>query len=142
LFVDADGLKHVNDTMGHAAGDELLQEIGALLRDTFRTSDLPARLGGDEFCVLVSAETIAGIDIARTRLSDAIAMANRLPGRSYRLSVSMGIAIFDREHDRSVDDLIGRADSLMYEEKREKRAAHSARSDLAFPQGNTAPAAI
>jgi diguanylate cyclase (GGDEF)-like protein len=121
LFVDADGLKHVNDTMGHAAGDELLQEIGALLRDTFRTSDLPARLGGDEFCVLVSADTVAGIDVARTRLTEAIAMANRLPARGYVLAVSMGIAVFDREHDRSVDDLIGRADSLMYEEKRAKR---------------------
>jgi diguanylate cyclase (GGDEF)-like protein len=121
LFVDADGLKHVNDSLGHAAGDEMLQELGALLRDTFRASDLPARLGGDEFCVLVSADSVAGIDIARTRLSDAIAMANRLPGRSFRLSVSMGLAIFDRDHDRSVDDLIARADALMYEEKRAKR---------------------
>ena len=121
LFVDADGLKHVNDTMGHAAGDELLQEIGALLRDTFRASDLPARLGGDEFCVLVSADNIAGLDVARTRLAEAVAMANRLPGREYELSISMGIAVFDREHDRSVDDLIARADGLMYQEKRAKR---------------------
>jgi diguanylate cyclase (GGDEF)-like protein len=121
LFVDADGLKRVNDSLGHAAGDEMLQEIGALLRDTFRASDLPARLGGDEFCVLVSADSVAGIDVARTRLSDAIAMANRLPGRTFRLSVSMGLAVFDREHDRSVDDLIARADTLMYEEKRAKR---------------------
>jgi diguanylate cyclase (GGDEF)-like protein len=131
LFVDADGLKRVNDTMGHAAGDELLQEIGALLRDTFRASDLPARLGGDEFCVLVTADNIAGIDVARTRLSSAIAMANRLPGRAYELSVSMGIAVFDREHDRSVDDLIGRADALMYEEKHAKRQALIAPYDAA-----------
>jgi diguanylate cyclase (GGDEF)-like protein len=121
LFIDGDGLKRVNDSLGHAAGDEMLQEIGALLRDTFRASDLPARLGGDEFCVLVSADSVAGIDVARTRLSDAIAMANRLPGRTFRLSVSMGLAVFDREHDRSVDDLIARADTLMYEEKRAKR---------------------
>ena len=134
LFVDADGLKHVNDTLGHAAGDEMLQEIGALLRDTFRTSDLPARLGGDEFCVLVSADSIAGIDVARTRLSDAIAMANRLPGRVYDLSVSMGIAVFDRDHDRSVDDLIGRADALMYEEKRAKRERGGRLQSDAFPQ--------
>jgi diguanylate cyclase (GGDEF)-like protein len=114
LFVDADGLKRINDTRGHATGDEMLQEIGALLRDTFRASDLPARLGGDEFCVLVTADSIAGIDVVRTRLGDAIAIANRLPGREYTLSVSMGIAVFDPDHDRSVDDLIGRADARMY----------------------------
>ena len=123
LFVDADGLKHVNDTLGHSAGDDLLQEVGALLRDTFRASDLPARLGGDEFCVLVSADTVVGINVARTRLSDAVAMANRLPARAYQLSLSMGISVFDPDHDRSVDDLIARADALMYEEKRAKRAA-------------------
>ncbi|HSL11325.1 MAG TPA: diguanylate cyclase [Actinomycetota bacterium] len=138
LFVDADGLKVVNDTHGHTTGDEMLQELGALLRDTFRMSDLPARLGGDEFCVLVTADSIAGVDVARTRLADAIAMANRLPGRTYALSVSMGIAVFDREHDRSVDDLIARADTLMYEEKRRKRAdadgsGHTAHAGMDAP---------
>jgi diguanylate cyclase (GGDEF)-like protein len=140
LFVDADGLKRVNDMLGHAAGDELLQEIGALLRDTFRASDLPARLGGDEFCVLVSADNIAGVDVARTRLSEAIAMANRLPGREYELAISMGIAVFDRDHDRSVDDLIARADALMYQEKHAKRqGGEGPIAPASLPPGDATP---
>jgi diguanylate cyclase (GGDEF)-like protein len=122
LFVDADGLKVANDTFGHAVGDEMLQEIGSLLRDTFRTSDLAARVGGDEFCVLVSVDTWEGVATARDRLLASIAMANNLPGRTYDVSVSVGVAAFDRETDGSIDDLIARADALMYEEKHAKRA--------------------
>ena len=123
LFLDADGLKHVNDTLGHTQGDELLQEIAALLRDTFRQSDLPARLGGDEFCVLVSADSYEGIDAARQRLEYSLEVANRIPGRQYDVSVSMGVAVFDPAHDETIDDLISRADELMYHDKRTKRAA-------------------
>lgn len=122
LFLDADGLKHVNDTLGHTVGDELLQEIAALLRDTFRQSDLPARLGGDEFCVLVSADSYEGIDAARQRFEYSLEVANRIPGRAYDVSVSMGVAVFDPAHDQTIDDLISRADELMYEDKRAKRA--------------------
>lgn len=52
LFVDVDSLKSINDTFGHAAGDEAIAETGALLRDVFRTADAIGRYGGDEFCVL------------------------------------------------------------------------------------------
>ena len=140
LFIDADDLKRVNDTHGHATGDEMLQEIAALLRDTFRTSDIPARLGGDEFCVLVSADTVEGIDAARHRLAETIEMANRLPGRTYGLSVSMGIAVFDAVHDRTVDDLIARADGLMYQDKRAKReAAEGPIDDVPVPPEKGTP---
>ena len=57
LFIDLDGLKVVNDRFGHAFGDQMLQETAAILRDTFRTSDVPARMGGDEFCVLLPGES-------------------------------------------------------------------------------------
>jgi diguanylate cyclase (GGDEF)-like protein len=133
LFVDADGLKTVNDTLGHAVGDELLQELGSLLRDTFRQSDLAARVGGDEFCVLVSADTWEGVATARDRLLAAIEMANNLPGRVYDVSVSVGVAAFDRETDGSIDDLIARADGLMYEEKRAKREEHAASKPAVEP---------
>jgi diguanylate cyclase (GGDEF)-like protein len=139
LFLDADGLKRVNDTIGHAAGDELLEEIGALLRDTFRSSDLPARLGGDEFCVLVTAETRDGISVARRRLEHAIEMSNRLPGRAYELSVSIGIAELDPVRDHAIEDLIARADVRMYEEKRAKRAATRRSTADAASSGGIAP---
>ncbi len=60
LMLDVDGFKKVNDTFGHAAGDALLQHIGALLRASLRATDLPARLGGDEFCALMPETTLDG----------------------------------------------------------------------------------
>jgi diguanylate cyclase (GGDEF)-like protein len=138
LFVDADGLKTVNDTLGHAVGDELLQELGSLLRDTFRQSDLTARVGGDEFCVLISPETWEGVATARDRLLAAIAMANNLPGRVYDVSVSVGVAAFDRESDGSIDHLIARADGLMYGEKHAKRATRLPVHEAVGPAGEDA----
>ncbi len=121
LFIDLDGLKIVNDHLGHAVGDEMLQETAAILRDTFRTSDVPARLGGDEFAVLLPGESSDGGAAGVRRLTDAVAMANRLPGRPYELSMSVGVATFDPLHPRSAEALIVEADRLMYEHKRMKR---------------------
>ena len=121
LFIDLDGLKHVNDTQGHAIGDELIAECGSIIRDTFRAADIMARVGGDEFCVLVTTGSHEGMGAARARLRRAVDLANRLPGRAYELSASIGIAVFDPAVDRSIDDLIRRADAQMYEEKRARR---------------------
>ncbi len=121
LFLDIDGLKGVNDRLGHRQGDEMLAEAAALLRDTFRSSDVPARIGGDEFCVMLTAESAAQTDIASLRLQAALDFANRLPGRLYPVSMSMGIATFDPERPVSASDLIAEADRRMYEHKRSKR---------------------
>lgn len=123
LFIDLDGLKAVNDTLGHPVGDEMLAETGALLRDTFRASDVSARLGGDEFCVMLTAESATATESAVTRLLGAVEAANRLPGRPYVLSLSIGSATSDPEHPITGDELITQADARMYEHKRAKRAA-------------------
>jgi two-component system, cell cycle response regulator len=57
LFLDLDGLKRVNDTLGHSAGDGMITEAAFVLRETFRSSNLLARLGGDEFCALFAADS-------------------------------------------------------------------------------------
>ncbi len=98
LFVDLDGLKAVNDTLGHRVGDEMIAETAALLRDTFRSSDVPARIGGDEFCVMLTGESAVHTDAAKLRLRAALDYTNRLPGRSYVLSMSVGVASFDPDH--------------------------------------------
>jgi diguanylate cyclase (GGDEF)-like protein len=121
LFIDLDGLKHVNDTQGHAVGDELIAECGSIIRDTFRAADIMARVGGDEFCVLVTTDSQGGLDAAQDRLRRGFELANRLPGRTYELSASVGIAVHDPNLDRSIDDLIRRADTEMYENKRARR---------------------
>ena len=68
VFVDVDGLKHVNDTLGHAVGDTLIAEAAVVLRTTFRASDLPARMGGDEFCILLRGDSARSAERAVERL--------------------------------------------------------------------------
>ena len=127
IFVDVDGLKHVNDTLGHAMGDILIAEAAMVLRTTFRASDLPARMGGDEFCVLLRGESAIDAERAVDRMQDAVAAVNAEEGRVFQLSLSVGIARFDPEQPVSLDQLIERADGSMYAHKRAKRGLAPAR---------------
>ncbi len=127
VFVDVDGLKHVNDTLGHAVGDTLIAEAAVVLRTTFRASDLPARMGGDEFCILLRGESARSAERAVERLGAAVEDVNQEPGRAFELSLSVGIARFDPDEPVSVDRLIEQADGLMYASKRAKRGLEPAR---------------
>jgi diguanylate cyclase (GGDEF)-like protein len=110
-FIDADGLKHANDTLGHAAGDQLLKEVSAGLRSRLRGSDFVFRYGGDEFvCVMPGAHS----GDAAAVLTDVQAHL-RLHGRSF----SLGIAEF-LPADTAVT-LLGRADEALYAAKRALR---------------------
>jgi diguanylate cyclase (GGDEF)-like protein len=127
VFVDVDGLKHVNDTLGHAVGDTLIAEAAVVLRTTFRASDLPARMGGDEFCVLLRGDSARSAERAVERLHLAVSEANGQAGRAFELSLSVGISRFDPEEPVSIDRLIEQADGLMYQHKRAKRGLEPAR---------------
>jgi diguanylate cyclase (GGDEF)-like protein len=120
MFLDLDGLKRVNDTLGHAAGDRLITEGAFVLRETFRASDLIARMGGDEFCVLFAAESYHSAKIALARLRNAVDEANAQEGRPFTLSFSAGVAMFDPDDPCTLDQLIARADEQMYVRKRAK----------------------
>lgn len=122
MFLDLDGLKKVNDTLGHAAGDRMITEGAFVLRETFRASDLIARVGGDEFCVLFAAESYHTAKIALTRLKNAVDEANTQEGRPFSLSFSAGVAMFDPEDPCTLDQLIALADQQMYARKRAKRS--------------------
>jgi diguanylate cyclase (GGDEF)-like protein len=116
FFIDLNGLKQINDTMGHAEGDRALVDTFTLLRSAFRTSDVVARLGGDEFVVLVAdAEAISSE--LRHRLEAAVDDFNAICGREYRLSMSVGIAEYDPTHHSSLRSLLDEADKRMYEAK-------------------------
>jgi diguanylate cyclase (GGDEF)-like protein len=119
LFIDIDGLKPINDTWGHEEGDRALVSAATILKQTFRESDIMARIGGDEFAVLaVDAAETPGIVVKR--LAGQIALHNALPDRRYEIFMSIGTAVYDPQAPCSLDDLISRADTLMYEQKKMK----------------------
>jgi diguanylate cyclase (GGDEF)-like protein len=119
LFIDVDNLKWINDHYGHQAGDQALIDLAAVLKKTFRESDIIARIGGDEFVVL-SESTDRNGDIAVTRLYENIAEENARGDRPCPLSISVGTTQFDPEHPVSIDELLSKADASMYSQKRKK----------------------
>ncbi|WP_322629256.1 diguanylate cyclase [Halothiobacillus sp.] len=124
LYFDLDGLKSVNDTLGHDAGSQLVQDFAYLLLITFRRSDVVARVGGDEFAV-VAREPEPEILLALKRLNAAIVVENEKPGRRYRISYSMGSVTSQVSGEETFDELVARADALMYERKRIRKASEA-----------------
>lgn len=121
MFVDLDGLKQINDALGHPIGDQALLDAAAILRATFRESDVLARLGGDEFAAIVVGDADTGL-AASARLREVLARHNGTAGRPYELSLSVGHARFDPDAPMPIDELIRLADRRMYAEKRLKGA--------------------
>ncbi|WP_206996908.1 putative bifunctional diguanylate cyclase/phosphodiesterase [Trinickia mobilis] len=118
LFIDLDGFKRINDTLGHDAGDALLRQFSQRLRGCFRATDAVARLGGDEFAVLVldyggDAEVLA--HLARKVLRRT-GEPFGLQGREYRLGASIGVGIFPDDGTDAVT-LLRSADIAMYRVK-------------------------
>jgi diguanylate cyclase (GGDEF)-like protein len=121
LFVDVDGLKRVNDKLGHAMGDLLLKEAADVIRETIRASDLAGRLGGDEFCVLLMGDPELDSDRALDRMRATTAAHNERPGRAFHLSLSIGLSAIAPGRSVTLEELIDAADEGMYEDKRGKR---------------------
>lgn len=130
LYLDLDGFKQVNDSLGHAAGDELLVAVAGRLRQQVRTSDVVARLGGDEFVVALldddasTAERV-GHEVAH-RVLAALRDPVRARGRTVRLSASIGVAVADARrgergpHDAAPtggDAVLADADAALYQRK-------------------------
>lgn len=129
LFADLDGMKQINDQLGHEQGDRAIRETAQLLRRTLRGADIVARLGGDEF-VAVAGETGAfNTESLLGRLRHELERVNRDDGLPFRLEVSFGIAEAT-EPSESLPDIIKRADEAMYREKvaRKQRARDGAKS--------------
>lgn len=121
LFLDLDGLKTINDHLGHNAGSAYLAETGEILRSSFRTADVKGRFGGDEFVVAGQFSAVA-IEMAATRLRTAAAQHNAQPGRRYPLSFSIGYVTAEYYSTETLRQLVAKADVLMYEDKRQRKA--------------------
>lgn len=121
LFIDLDHFKEINDTLGHSAGDELLQQVSRRLRASVREDDIVARLGGDEFTVITSMlqEHNDAALIARKLLLE-LQEPYRIEGHELHITASIGIAVFPDDGDTS-EILLRNADSAMYEAKRSGR---------------------
>jgi diguanylate cyclase (GGDEF)-like protein/PAS domain S-box-containing protein len=121
IFADLDGLKTINDTFGHAEGDQALVDMADMLRSTFRSSDIVARLGGDEFMVLSMESKDNLAEAMLSRLKSRLDEFNAQAGRKYQISASFGIAHFCSNCPLSLDDLVQAADKAMYAEKQAKK---------------------
>ncbi len=118
LFLDLDGFKDVNDSLGHACGDRLLVEVAERLRGSIRAGDTVARFGGDEFVVLLSSVTGAD-DAAHVagKLLDAVSAPFRIEGHEVRTTASVGVSVYPVD-GTSPDELVASADAAMYRQKR------------------------
>lgn len=118
LYLDLDGFKKVNDSLGHAVGDDLLRVIAARFQNAVRESDAVARLGGDEFAVMLAPQAMerAGAQLVADRLLQEASQAVEIDGHVLHLSASIGIAIFPDDADNTAQ-LMQHADTAMYEAK-------------------------
>ncbi|MEO8292025.1 MAG: EAL domain-containing protein [Actinomycetota bacterium] len=118
LFMDLDDFKTINDSLGHAAGDELLSQVGDRVRSALRAADTAARLGGDEFAILLEdgGEGIQAVDVA-DRLMQSLEAPFPLEGEEVFMRASIGIAVADdvrEEGDDPVEEILRNADVAMY----------------------------
>jgi diguanylate cyclase (GGDEF)-like protein len=125
LFLDLDHFKHVNDSLGHSVGDELLVQVARRIQACIRGSDTVARLGGDEFIVVCpdlpsGGEGVAVITRIGEKIINALNEPLRLEGRELHCSSSIGIAVYP-EDGLEPEELLKRADAAMYEAKRRER---------------------
>ena len=117
LFLDLDRFKDINDSLGHAVGDLLLQEVAVRLKTWAREQDTVARVGGDEFLIVLTAvKEVGDAAVAAERLMDGMTAEFVVQGHSLGINCSLGISIFP-EHGADGETLIKNADAAMYNAK-------------------------
>jgi two-component system cell cycle response regulator len=123
LFLDLDRLKNINDTLGHEEGNRAIIEAAGVLRSCFRQCDILTRLGGDEFAVLAVGTSKSSEAALRAHLKQKFEAVNSQPRRKYPLSFSIGIVPCGVDIESSIEDLLAKADALMYQDKKRKASA-------------------
>ena len=117
-FIDINGLKEVNDALGHESGDELILSVIAGIKHNIRNNDFVARLGGDEFLIIFEGMDESKAEEIWSRIIHEYEKINDAEGRKYVISVSHGIEVFQSNSNQFIDVIINSADEKMYDEKR------------------------
>jgi diguanylate cyclase (GGDEF)-like protein len=128
VFADVDGLKAINDGYGHSAGDLALKKAAEVLVAVFRDTDILARLGGDEFAVLALDCSPVGLVRINAHFDKMLRMVNDMD-TPWKLSISIGTVHIDSQHQHSITELLSKADTMMYRQKREKVSADVLQSE-------------
>ena len=124
LFLDLDGFKAVNDTLGHSIGDLLLKSVATKLRDILPRTDRIARLGGDEFAILQISATQPGSSIALAeKIIEVVGQPNSIDGHDVTVGASVGIAVA-RPGDMNTENFLKSADLAMYSAKSDGRGTY------------------
>jgi diguanylate cyclase (GGDEF)-like protein len=121
MFMDMDGLKHINDTFGHSEGDVAIKAFAKILNDTMREEDILGRMGGDEFVAFSSVKSDRNSELLVKRLRENINDYNLTNPHPYKVAGSIGCVILEEATKKCFDDAMITADSVLYEEKMEKK---------------------
>ena len=121
-FIDIDGLKAVNDSLGHETGDDLILSFAAIVRESIRAEDAAFRYGGDEFVAVLSCD-LSGAEEIVERIREAAARENGRGRKRYHLGFSIGTLAYNPDSRLGAEAVLAQADKIMYEEKRRHKAA-------------------
>lgn len=120
LYCDLDGFKSINDRFGHVVGDDVLRQFAAILRSTFRSSDVLARLGGDEFVIMLTKVDPSTIDAAMARIEKELAAFAHMTPHGYSLGCSLGFVTYEGHLLPDIGTMIAAADARMYAVKKQR----------------------
>ena len=121
MYIDLDGFKEVNDTMGHSAGDELLIKVGDVLKKDLRKADMVARLGGDEFAIILfEINKMEDARLVQEKVVATLSQPFKLKAGTVRIGASVGAAVFPDNED-NMNALIKHADACMYKAKEKRK---------------------
>lgn len=124
IFGDMDGLKNINDTYGHAAGDIAIKAEGDILKSSFRKTDYVARLGGDEFAILAPNLSINQFNNIKNNIEKSCDVWNNSSKYKFNISISLGYAEFN-SNKKNIKDILNEADIILYKEKQRKKAINN-----------------
>ena len=124
LFIDLNGLKKINDNLGHKEGDRAIADAAHILKETFRDTDILARVGGDEFCALLTEIKGTTEETPIARLQTRLDIHNLQSDRPFKVAFSVGAAQYDPKQPCSITELMQRADESMYRQKLTEKTRH------------------
>jgi diguanylate cyclase (GGDEF)-like protein len=130
--MDLDRFKQINDTLGHAKGDEALVEFAVNLREVFRKDALLVRMGGDEFLAMGIESRPGQVEDTLQALDVVLSVRNMQDNIEYQLESSRGIAFFGRDKPVASEELLAAADAALYQNKQERKRAGGSKPSLPF----------